>query len=166
MPLRPLFSPGVSISTTSSFTIVPGEHGGDLQFICTVYTPLQSDLHCIVNCKVASTVYFCPQVPWPVPDWPPPLAWRASHQADSYQHPAIARAGILEVNQLGLRLVKHCLQQLQFYSLFQCFFGNLKISSHLTLKLPGEGQMALPLNFNDKNIPNADFFLGKFIHFF
>ena len=29
----------------------------------------------------------------------------------------------------------------------------------LTLKLPGEGQMALPLNLNDKNIPNADFFL-------
>jgi hypothetical protein len=27
----------------------------------------------------------------------------------------------------------------------------------LTLKLPGEGQMALPLNLNDKNIPNADF---------
>ena len=30
----------------------------------------------------------------------------------------------------------------------------------LTLKLPGEGQMALPLNLNEKNIPNADFFLG------
>ena len=29
----------------------------------------------------------------------------------------------------------------------------------LTLKLPREGQMALPLNLNDKNIPNADFFL-------
>ena len=29
----------------------------------------------------------------------------------------------------------------------------------LTLKLPGEGQMALPLNLNDKNIPNADIFL-------
>ena len=29
----------------------------------------------------------------------------------------------------------------------------------LTLKLPGEGQMTLPLNLNDKNIPNADFFL-------
>ena len=29
----------------------------------------------------------------------------------------------------------------------------------LTLKLPGEGQMALPLTLNDKNIPNADFFL-------
>ena len=29
----------------------------------------------------------------------------------------------------------------------------------LTLKLPGEGQMALPLNLNEKNIPNADFFL-------
>ena len=29
----------------------------------------------------------------------------------------------------------------------------------LTLKLPGEGQLALPLNLNDKNIPNADFFL-------
>ena len=28
----------------------------------------------------------------------------------------------------------------------------------LTLKLPGEGKMALPLNLNDKNIPNADFF--------
>ena len=37
----------------------------------------------------------------------------------------------------------------------------------LTLKLPGEGQMALPLNLNDKNIPNADFFLYfNFIHFF
>ena len=26
--------------------------------------------------------------------------------------------------------------------------------SVLTLKLPGEGQMALPFNLNDKNIPN------------
>ena len=29
----------------------------------------------------------------------------------------------------------------------------------LTLKLPGEGQMALPFNLNDKKILNADFFL-------
>ena len=29
----------------------------------------------------------------------------------------------------------------------------------LTLKLPGEGQMTLPLNLNAKNIPNADFLL-------
>ena len=37
----------------------------------------------------------------------------------------------------------------------------------LTLKLPGEGQMALPLNLNDKNIPNVDFsWYSKFIHFF
>ena len=28
----------------------------------------------------------------------------------------------------------------------------------LTLKIPGEGQMALTLNLNDKDIPNADFF--------
>ena len=35
----------------------------------------------------------------------------------------------------------------------------------LTLKLLGEGQTALPLNLNDENIPNADFFL-VFIHFF
>ena len=32
-------------------------------------------------------------------------------------------------------------------------------SIYLTLKLLGEDQMALPLNLNDKNIPNADFFL-------
>ena len=36
----------------------------------------------------------------------------------------------------------------------------------LTLKLPGEGQMALPLNLNDKNILNADFsWYFRFIHF-
>ena len=29
----------------------------------------------------------------------------------------------------------------------------------LTLKLQGEGQIAIPLNLNDKNIPNADFIL-------
>ena len=29
----------------------------------------------------------------------------------------------------------------------------------LTLKLPGKGQTALPLNLDDKNIPNADFLL-------
>ena len=33
------------------------------------------------------------------------------------------------------------------------------LSVFLTLKLPEEGQMALPLNLNDKNIPNADFFI-------
>ena len=39
--------------------------------------------------------------------------------------------------------------------------------TNLTLKLPGEGQMALPLNLNDKNIPNADFsWYFKFIQFF
>ena len=36
----------------------------------------------------------------------------------------------------------------------------------LTLKLPGEGKMVLPLNLNDKNIPNADFFLIFYIHTF
>ena len=29
----------------------------------------------------------------------------------------------------------------------------------LNLKLPGEGQMALPFKLNVKNVPNADFFL-------
>ena len=39
--------------------------------------------------------------------------------------------------------------------------------NNLILKLPGEGQMALPLNLNDTNIPNADSSLYfKFKHFF
>ena len=34
-------------------------------------------------------------------------------------------------------------------------------------KATGEGQMALPFNMNDENIPDADFSLySKFIHFF
>ena len=37
--------------------------------------------------------------------------------------------------------------------------GFLNYNPLLTLDLPGEGQMALPLNLNDKNVPNADFFL-------
>ena len=38
-------------------------------------------------------------------------------------------------------------------------FKKIKSCVNLTLMLPGEGQMALPLNVNDKNIPNADVFL-------
>ena len=40
---------------------------------------------------------------------------------------------------------------------FAEFWFGIATPWSLTLKLPGEGQMALPLNLNDKNIPNADF---------
>ena len=35
----------------------------------------------------------------------------------------------------------------------------IKYHPQLTIKLPREGQTALPLNLNDKNIPSTDFFL-------
>ena len=80
--------------------------------------------------------------------------------------------------------VKKSFLQRQFYTLYEQKFSNMRpllfitfpndsensksldigvwevgAKRPLTLKLPGEGQMALPLNLNDKNIPNADFFL-------
>ena len=87
----------------------------------------------------------------------------------------LSRTEKSSVNKEDFRLKWDLMQQNPFFNSLKLKFNSIKFGSirfefflcfcqlfvkiHLTLKLPGEGQMALPLNLNDKNIPNADFFL-------